>query len=463
VTDRRRVSLDRWSGGLAAAATLVATGVLAGSSALVAAAAVPVVFAARGTLTRVGVSPSDLDVERRVEPGAALPGDRVRVRLRVHNGADRTATDLRVVDAVPDELAVVDGRPREGFSLAAGESATVTYTLLARRGHHDLGPVGVRARGLTGGEVVLGTVTATGDGTLDCRPDVGVTPALRRALRLRAVGTADAPTGGDGVEFHATREYRRGDPVSRVDWRRFARTGDLTTVDFREQRTARTVVLVDGRHPAGVAPRPDAPTAATVCAGVAGQLLDALRASGQVVGAAAFGVAGETGTIPAWVPPGDDQATRLRARRLFDRAAEAASDGPVGPSVPGRTAHADGGHPSGGAGPTGTRGVGGVRRSARRVTGRLCERLPGATRLLFVTPALDAGVEAAVQTATSNDVAVTVVSPDVTHGDGTGARFAAVERAHRLEACRAAGARVVDWDRDEPLAVALTAVPEGSP
>ncbi len=448
--DASRVVLDRWSGGLAAAAALVAAGVLAGSSVLVATAAVPVVFAARGALTRVDVSPAALRVERRVEPTAALPGDRVRVRLRVHNEGRRTATDLRVVDGVPDALRVVDGTPRKGVSLAPGESATVEYTLLARRGHHDLGPVGVRVRGLTGGEVAAGTVAAAGDGRLDCRPDVDVTPALRRTLR--AVGAVDAPTGGDGVEFHATREYRRGDPVSRVDWRRFARTGDLTTVEFREQRTARTVVLVDGRRPAGVAPRADAPTAATVCAGVARQLFDAVRGSGQSVGAAALGVAGETGLTPGWVPPAGDEETRLRAHRLFDRAAEAAAAGPVGagPVGPAGAARPDGGRrpaPDGG----------GVRQSARRSLGRLCERLPGATRLLFVTPALDAGVTAAVRTATANDVAVTVVSPDVTHGDGTGARFAAVERAHRLEACREAGARVVDWTRDEPLALALAA------
>lgn len=452
----RRVTLDRWSGGLAAAAALVAAGVLAGSSVLVATAAVPVVFAARGALTRVGVSPADLRVERRVDPSAAIPGDRVQVRLQVHNEGDRTATDLRVVDAVPDALRVVDGRPQVGCSLSPGESATVTYTLLARRGHHDLGPVGVRVRGVTGGEVVLGTVAAAGDGSLDCRPDVEITPALRRTLQ--AVGSVDTPTGGDGVEFHATREYRRGDPVSRVDWRRLARTGDLTTVEFREQRTARTVVLVDGRHPAGVTPRPDAPTAATVCAGVAGELFDAVRASGQTVGAAALGVADETGAPPAWVPPATDEETRLRARRLFDRAADAADAGPVGlgPVGPSVTARPDGGRPST------SRDAGGTGDSAGRAVGRLCGRLPGATRLVFVTPALDGGVETAVRTAAANDVPVTVVSPDLTHGGATGARFAAVERAHRLETCREAGARVVDWDRDEPLALALAAALEGA-
>jgi len=64
-----------------------------------------------------------------------------------------------------------------------------------------------------------------------------------------------------GVEFYATREYRRGDPLSRVDWKRTARTGDLTTVDFRVERTVRVALVFDTRRSAHLAPSPHEPSA----------------------------------------------------------------------------------------------------------------------------------------------------------------------------------------------------------
>ncbi len=50
---------------------------------------------------------------------------------------------------------------------------------------------------------------------------------------------------------------------------------------------------------------------------------------------------------------------------------------------------------------------------------------------------------------------VTAVSPDVTATDTPGRTLAAADRALALADARAAGASVVDWAPDEPLASAV--------
>jgi uncharacterized protein (DUF58 family) len=82
-------------------------------------------------------------------------------------------------------------------------------------------------------------------------------------------------------------------------------------------------------------------------------------------------------------------------------------------------------------------------------------------QLLLFTPALDDVPEEVVRTVTAHGHRVTVVSPDVTGPDTTGGRIESVERRLRLDDLREAGATVVDWDRERPLALTLDAVLEG--
>jgi uncharacterized repeat protein (TIGR01451 family) len=520
-----RFRVDRWSGGLAAAVGLSVAGVLQGSAVLFVAATVPVAYVVYGALDRVRLSAGDVAVERRIDRTAAFPGDEVEVAVAVTNEGDRPLVDLRVADVVPEGVAVVEGSPRGAMALRPGETGTVRYAVVARRGDHEFGPVRVRGRSTSGTDVVTVEV-APEEGRISCRPDLETIPLARQTRPFAGgVGTDDA---GSGVEFHSTRDYRRGDPVSRVDWRRFAKTGDLTTVDYREHRTTRVVVAVDAREPCHVAGAPGGPTGAAMCAYGARRSFETLRAAGHGVGATVLGIPDRLGTGgPAWVDPGTDEETQIRALELFDAAAEppdrtrrdrraadtagatgrpGAGDAPAGGRRAPATATTDGGrggrpseagderdrkgrtpggqtarspttHGSGGRrrGPPedrrgsgrrnrrgrGARGRDHTRRGGIGAAERLPERLSANAQLLLFTPALDDVPEEVVRTVTAHGHRVTVVSPDVTGPDTTGGRIESVERRLRLDDLREAGATVVDWDRDRPLALTLDAVLEG--
>lgn len=416
-------------GGLAAAAVLlVAAGVASGTPTLLLAGVVPLAFVVHGALSTLDPLDDRVRIERELRPEAPLPGQPVEVTLTATNVGASALPDLRVRDGVPEELSVRAGASSVGAALRPGESATATYTLTANRGRYAFRPVRLRASTVTGTVVDETTREAAGADEFECRIDAADVPLRRQSTAFS--GSLATDTGGVGVEFHATRDYRAGDPVNRINWRRYAKTGELSTVEYREQRAARVAVLIDAREPTHVAGAASLPTGATLCAYAATLATRVLRDDGHHVGVGALGVADPlTDRRPAWVPP-DADAFATHAAAVCNAAATG-----TGESVTATAVRADGG---------------GVDPDLRR----LLAGLPAAAQVIHCTPALDDAAVSTVESIRAHGHETTVLSPSVT-SDSVGGRVFALERAGRLDRMRGVGAAVVDWDREEELPVAL--------
>jgi len=364
----------------------------------------------------------ELSVERSLSDDDPERGDRVEVTLTVTNEGS-LLSDLRVVDGVPETLPVVAGSPRLATALRAGKSASVTYTVEAARGDHDFGAVDVVARDVAGSHETRTSVSV--DTALACVSDL---PRLEsfplREQTVQRVGRVPTSTGGSGVEFHATREYRSGDPLSRVDWKRLARDGDLATIQFREERAATVVVVVDTRAVSHVAD--DGGTNA-VDYGVeaAGGVASALLESGDQVGVAAFG------PHWSWLAPGlgREHRARLEERLARDRGFSVA--------------------------PPERRFLGGL------VFRRLRKHLPDDAQVVFCSPLVDDDAAAYVRRLEASGHPVTVVSTDVTGAETLGQQFSRMERAVRIRSLRTAGVRVIDWRAGDSLALAVADAERG--
>lgn len=409
----------RLRGATAATLVLAGVGVAAGESAVVAAAVVPLAFVAWGALDAVpAVGSSGLVAERTVQPSPAPPGRLVAVRLTLRNEGDRPLHDVRVVDGVPDELAVNEGTPRAAVSLASGEETVVEYAVTARRGDHAFAAPRVRLRGRAGVAVSTDDLPATGAETLECRLDAGAPPLGDRTARR--AGAQTGHEAGPGVEFHSVREYRPGDPASRVDWRHYAKRGELATVDYRERRARSVVVVVDARAPTHVVAARGRPTAAELCAYGAVRAIDDLLGAGDDVGVAVLGQTTDDGGLP-WLAPGGGPGHRSRGVALCRRASEPADDDPdVGEQV-------------------------------REIT----RRAPPGAQILLFSPLFDDPPVQAVATWRGRDRSVGVLAPDVLAGNTVSGRQAATHRAVRLAAVGSTGARAVDWRRGTPLPFVL--------
>ncbi|WP_123537118.1 DUF58 domain-containing protein [Halosimplex salinum] len=474
--------VSRWRVGAIAAATLVALGLLYASPLLLAATVIPLGYVVYGSLSTVSPEAA-VRFDRSFETATPPPGEAVTVRLTVENDSAATLPDLRVVDGVPDDLAVVEGTPRGCFALRPGESATVTYDVVARRGDFQFADPLVRLRPLSAGRVVTETVPAAGETTLSSLDPVSAAPV--GSVTTARTGTHPVDSGGEGLEFRSTREYRPGDSINRIHWRRFARTGELTTVSFREEQAIRVVVVVDARPVGRVRPRAGTPTAASLAGYASERIYETLAEENVTTSLAAFGVDGADPSVPTgagpvpWVDGERANATAV-ARTVFEAVRQVAddSDGEAGvggrgdgtrratdaPSVGGRgrptgtgaTADGQGASepaPAGAASPPEAPAPDGGADDVRM----LLSQFPGTARVLFVTPLLDDWPVSFVRRLRRRDYPVTVLSPDGTGSDSIGGTVVARERDVRLADLSATGATAVDWDRTESIEVALSA------
>ncbi|KAA9405429.1 DUF58 domain-containing protein [Haloarcula sp. KBTZ06] len=448
----------RWSGGLAAALFLVSVSLLTAEPLLLAATAIPLIYVAYGSLSRVPAG-TDLQAARSVSDAQPTPGEPVEVELTVTNTGSSSLTDVRVIDGVPEELAVVEGSPRLCTSLRPNESATLSYAVMAKRGTYTFDAAAVRVRTLSASDEVTVDLPVAGDGTLTCSNTVSEVP-MADATLPRA-GTLPTDSGGSGLEFHSTRSYQPGDPVNRIDWRRYAKTDELTTIDYREEQAVRTVLVVDARPPARVTPEPGFPTGAELSAYAAERLFDALSRTSVVASVCAVGLAPEDvpgGLGPdglAWVDASGGHAA-AHARQIFDSVGRAAA----------RQSDTDA---AGDAGASEDESPQQPHRGDAQVTtadGGTIEdpgllavlaRLPPTAQVVVFSPAADDWPVSLVSSLAVRDYPTTLVSPSLARGDSLGAAVAGTERTARLQRAELSGATVIDWDLDSPIDVALRA------
>ncbi|MFC7137632.1 DUF58 domain-containing protein [Halobaculum litoreum] len=201
---------------------LLALGLVYAEPLLLAAAVVPTAYVAYGAVSSLP-SEVSLAVERSLEAGPVAPGETVGVTLRITNVGDAVVPDLRVVDGVPRELVVVDGSPRAAVALRPGSSTEVTYEVVARRGEFGFTDPAVTVRSLAGGDRANLTVDPDGADAVECTRPAALPAPVRAAPRR--VGQTTSDRGGEGLEFHSTREYRPGDARARVNWRQYAKSG----------------------------------------------------------------------------------------------------------------------------------------------------------------------------------------------------------------------------------------------
>jgi len=425
---------------------LVAAGIATTTVSLILAAVVPLVFVLQGAIARSPPVESVVRIRREITPETPLPGQPVEVTLTIENAGETAIPDLRFVDGVPDELGVTDGSPRGGRALASGGQFTRTYTLAADRGTYAFDDVTVRGRNATGTRLADATVRATGTTEFECRVTVEDIPVQQTTAYAGQLATN---TGGAGIEFFATREYRPGDPVKRIDWKQYAKTGELATVDFREQHAAHIVVLIDSRQPAHTAADQTAPTGATLSAYAATLALDVLVDEGHHVSLGALGIADPTTDTdpPAWVSSDEGKSFVSHATAVCNAAATTASAPDERAADPNTSTAAQ---PS-----TATQ-------QSPAVDGgvdwhRVRSLVPTSAEVVLCTPGTDDRIVDLVESLRGDGHDVTMLSPQ-TVPETVGGRTVALERAVRLDQVRLLGATVIDWNDNEQLPVALARV-----
>ncbi len=406
------VRTNRWR--MVAVMALLAggAGALADRPLMILMAAEGVGFIAYPNLT--GAPKVDLEVEREVSDKGPGHGTEVDVDVTIKNTGGVLA-DVRYVDGVPPTLSVERGTPRHATTLRPGGSASFSYSVVAKRGRHSFVPSTVLARNLSGSVEV--ETTAYCDTVIDCASDFDDIELRKQASQY--TGRVLTDQGGSGVEFHGTREYQSGDSISRIDWKRRARTGEFITLKFREERSAKVMLVLDARKEAYVSQGEDEPSAVAYDIYAAEQLFLSLEASRDSVG---FAVIGREFT---WLQPGAGDEHRARARRLLT------THPSLAPAPPSRDTFSE------------------------EQIDQLKKRLDSSTQIILLSPLADDYIVDTARRLDAHGNNVSVISPDLTLDDTPGRRLAKVEREARLSDLYQSEIPVVDWEVDKPLAKVL--------
>lgn len=360
-----------------------------------------------------GLGEIDLEASRDFSKVSVVPGETVTVTVTVTNAGEASVSDLRIRDDVPDRLSVVEGTPMASFSLEPGAAATLSYEVTARRGTHEFREVEVICRNASGSERERRILSAPR--TLVAESSLGGMPLDARASQY--TGRLETTFRGSGVEFHSTREYHTSDSPRDIDWRTFAKTREFTTIEYKDTRAASIHLVVDSREAAQQHTGANAVTSRELCLYAAEQVAEFLIDDRHEVGLSSIGTGSGT-----YLPAKNPKQYR-RIRREFGLDAEDGSD------------------------------VSRVVEATR--ADEFVTKTASHTQFVCFTGLYDDGFDAFLDRLAKHGRPVLVVSPRHELVSTPGSQLTTLQRRIRIESLRRDGVRVLDWDTDEPLRLAI--------
>nr|WP_277410222.1 DUF58 domain-containing protein [Natrinema longum] len=360
------------------------------------------------------------------------------------NTGQRLLSDLRIVDGVPPELGISSGSPRTGVVLRPGESETFEYTITACQGKYEFQPV------TTVAYTPSGTVVRRDEHDIEsviaCQRAIDAAPPGIRAAEL--VGRVLTESAGSGAVFHSVRDYNQSDTLSRVNWRRYARTGELSTVNYHQEKAATVHLLIDTRPVTFRQASAEQPSGVELSVYAAQRHFAALSDEDHRVGVGFY-----PDDIVAVAPAsGADHVVRTKTafddHEAIQPVTPAATDG--GRSNPAADGFVpDAVHPD----------LEIWDRTEREEIGTILSSLPDYGQCIVFTPLLDDEPGSLVTTLSAHGYEVAVVSPDITGQKSPGGRVSSLHRRLRIRALRERHVDVVDWNTSEPLSAALARDP----
>lgn len=363
--------------------------------------------------------PIELSARRDFSQVSVVPGETVTVEVTITNHGDSPVPDLRIRDHVPERLSVIEGSPMASVSLEPGGTATVAYKVTARRGRHDFNDVEIICRNASGSERERRILKA--ERTLVAKSSLGGMPLEARSSQY--TGRLETSSRGSGVEFYSTREYHPSDSPRDIDWRTFAKTREFTTVEYKDTRAASIHLIVDRRRRAQEQTGANAVTSREMCLYAAEHVAEYLIEDRHKLGVTSIGDTHQTHF------PEKNTRQYRQVRREFS------------PQANGENATAD--------------TDGGVEIVDPSLADEFVANTASYTQFVCVTGLYDEGFDAFLERLGKHDRPVLVISPRHEMVETPGSMLTLVKRDIRIDSHRRQGIRVLDWDTEEPLRLAI--------
>jgi uncharacterized protein (DUF58 family) len=208
-------------------------------------------YAAVLLVARMRLPHPELDISRTPSSHRVCSGDDVRYTVTVTNCGEPLPL-VGVLDVLPTDQAVQEGTPSYLGPVGRDEDVRLSYSLQPTRGIHLHDHVTVASWTRTAlafqeHELVCSTYVSAIPETEKLPP---LTLAPRRTHAF--AGPIMARAAGPGVDFFGCRAYVPGDDVRRINWRALAHTDRLIVNEYEQERMADVTLVLDVRAQAHV-------------------------------------------------------------------------------------------------------------------------------------------------------------------------------------------------------------------
>ncbi|NJE11928.1 DUF58 domain-containing protein [Thermococcus sp. LS2] len=187
----------------------------------------------------------DVEIQRILPHDRILEGAEVKIKLKIK--ANERIPSLKIVDDLPRGLELVEGRNEFLLSFTRGEEKEVSYKVKVKRGIHEFNFIKLSYQDPFGFFKIEKTIDLydelIGVPTIE---DV-VTPYSTKGTKV-TVGPLPSPRVGEGVEFHAIREYQPGDPLKIINWKATAKTGKIMSNEYESEKKVDVILIVDATY-----------------------------------------------------------------------------------------------------------------------------------------------------------------------------------------------------------------------
>jgi len=192
---------------------------------------------------------SDLEITRFVPHSNVYKGDLVEVSLTITNNSYKRTQQLEIFDNVPHKMKLRRGINQMRLNLGPGQTTKIEYKLSCPlRGHYSIGPISVRYRNAFD--------LFVSESRIDDICDITVFPQVREIedAMLRAdvpkmyTGATTLRSPGPGMEFYSLREYLPTDPLRSINWKAYARTGDMMVNQKTRDAVTDVFIILDTRE-----------------------------------------------------------------------------------------------------------------------------------------------------------------------------------------------------------------------
>jgi uncharacterized protein (DUF58 family) len=135
-----------------------------------------------------------------------------------------------------------------GFIILPARSETIIRLICSGRvGRHRIGPVEIQARDIFG--LYRTRTFKTGSiAYVKIPPSYSVAVLRRLMVYARSLGLSRSRASGTGIEFHSMREYRPGDELKRVEWRKSVKFNKLIVKLTEREAQQNVYILLDSSH-----------------------------------------------------------------------------------------------------------------------------------------------------------------------------------------------------------------------